>query len=84
MQINYANNKFWEKGNYLALREITFSYSVPAKYFKDGIKRLNLYATGSNLHYFKSMSGDTPEIGGVQYGAFPVPRTITLGLNLTF
>jgi TonB-linked SusC/RagA family outer membrane protein len=81
---NYANNKFWEKGNYLALREITFSYSVPAKYFKDGIKRLNLYATGSNLHYFKSMSGDTPEIGGVQYGAFPVPRTITLGLNLTF
>ena len=80
---NYGNNQFWEKGDYLALREVTISYSVPAKYFNDVIKGLNLYATGSNLHYFKSYSGDSPEIGGVQYGTFPMPRTITLGLNLT-
>ena len=51
---------------------------------KDAIKKLSVYATGSNLHYFKSVSGDTPEVGGVQYGQFPVPRTITIGLNLTF
>lgn len=81
---NYANQQFWEKGDYLALREVTLSYNVPAEYFKNTIKRLNVYVTGSNLHYFKSMSGDTPEIGGVQYGAFPLPKTITIGLNLTF
>ncbi|TXD48187.1 SusC/RagA family TonB-linked outer membrane protein [Polaribacter sp. IC073] len=81
---NYANNKFWEKGNYLVLREITLSYNVPTAYFKDAIKRLSVYATGTNLHYFKSMSGDTPEVGGVQYGQFPVPKTITIGFNLTF
>ena len=69
---------------YLALREITLSYNVPTEYFNDVIKRLSVYVTGSNLHYFKSVSGDTPEIGGVQYGAFPVPKTFTMGLNLTF
>ena len=81
---NFGNEQFWEKGDYLALREVTLSYDIPKEYFNDAIQRLNIYVTGSNLHYFKSMSGDTPEIGGVQYGAFPVPKTITLGLNVTF
>ncbi|MGM5470009.1 SusC/RagA family TonB-linked outer membrane protein [Flavobacteriaceae bacterium LMO-SS05] len=79
-----ANNRFWEKGDYLALREVSLSYKVPAKYFNDVIKSLSVYLTATNLHYFKSMSGDTPEVGGVQYGQFPVPRTFTVGLNLTF
>ena len=81
---NYANNRFWEKGDYLALREVTLSYNVPTKYFDNVIDRLSIYLTGTNLHYFKSMSGDTPEIGGVQYGAFPVPKTYTIGVNITF
>ena len=61
------------------------TYSLWNNYenFNDVIKGLNLYATGSNLHYFKGYSGDSPETGGVQYGTFPMPRTITLGLNLT-
>ena len=82
--LNAGNSQFWEKGDYLALREVTFSYDVPSEYFNDVIKRLNIFVTGSNLHYFKSFTGETPEIGGVQYGAFPVPKTVTIGLNLTF
>ncbi|AEM69603.1 TonB-dependent receptor plug [Allomuricauda ruestringensis DSM 13258] len=79
-----GNEQFWEKGDYLALREVTLRYSFPSEYFNDVIKRLSVNVTGSNLHYFKSMSGDTPEVGGVQYGEFPVPKTITIGLNVTF
>lgn len=82
--LNAGNSKFWEKGDYFALREVTLSYDVPAEYFNDIIKRLNIFVTGSNLHYFKSYTGETPEVGGIQYGAFPVPRTVTIGLNLTF
>ncbi len=81
---NYGNEKFWEKGDYLALREVTLSYNMPAEYFKGAIQRLSIYVTGSNLYYFKSMSGDTPEVGGVRYGDFPVPKTITIGCNVTF
>tara|TARA_R110002072_G_scaffold202907_1_gene360869 strand:+ start:2123 stop:5377 length:3255 start_codon:yes stop_codon:yes gene_type:complete len=81
---NFGNANFWEKGDYLALREVTLNYNVPTGNFNDVIKTLNVYLTGTNLHYFKSMSGDTPEVGGVQYGQFPVPKTFTLGLNVTF
>lgn len=79
-----GNNKFWEKGDYLALREVTLSYDLPTSIFKDKIQNLSVYLTGTNLHYFKSFSGDSPEAGGVQYGTFPVPKTYTVGLNLTF
>jgi TonB-linked SusC/RagA family outer membrane protein len=79
-----VNSRFWEKGNYLALREVTLSYNFPAATFRDRIKGLTVYLTGSNLHYFKSYSGDTPEIGGYQAGEFPVPRVYQAGFNLTF
>ncbi|WP_291869611.1 SusC/RagA family TonB-linked outer membrane protein [Maribacter sp.] len=79
-----ASSRFWEKGDYLALREITLSYNVPTKYFNDAIQNLSIYATGSNLHYFKSYSGDSPEEGGFQAGEFPMPRTVTIGLNVSF
>lgn len=79
-----VNSRFWEKGDYLALREVTLSYDLPTDNFKDIINSLSIYLTGSNLHYFKSYSGDTPEKGGYQAGEFPMPRTYTLGLTLTF
>lgn len=82
--LNAGNNQFWEKGDYFAIREVSLSYDVPTKYFKDKIRGLNVFATGTNLHYFKKYSGDTPEIGGIQYGEFPLPKTFTIGLNLTF
>jgi TonB-linked SusC/RagA family outer membrane protein len=78
------NDRFWEKGDYLALREITLSYSLPQDITKGVFKNVSVYATGSNLHYFKSYSGDSPEEGGSQQGNFPMPRTYTAGINLTF
>lgn len=78
------NSRFWEKANYLALREVTLSYNFPAETFNNRVQGLNVYLTGSNLHYFKSYSGDTPEQGGFQAGEFPVPRVYTAGLSLTF
>lgn len=79
-----VNSRFWEKGNYLALREITLSYDLSGIILQDQVKRLNFYLTGSNVAYFKSYSGYTPEEGGYQAGEFPLPRTLTFGLNLTF
>lgn len=78
------NDRFWEKGDYLAIRELTLNYSIPKDFTKGVFKNVNIYATGSNLHYFKSYSGDSPEEGGSQQGNFPMPRTYTAGINLTF
>ncbi len=77
-----GSNTMWEKGDYLALREVTLSYNLPKGTVKS-INGLRLYLTGSNLAYFTKYSGDTPEKGGFQGGRFPTPITYTIGLNIT-
>ena len=79
-----GSSRYWEKGDYMALREVTLSYTFPTDLFKEAIKDLRLYATGANLAYFTKYSGAAPENGGVDVGRFPLPKTFTLGLNITF
>ncbi|WP_082436082.1 SusC/RagA family TonB-linked outer membrane protein [Zhouia amylolytica] len=79
-----GSSRYWEKGDYFALREVTLSYNVPTTVFDNFIKNLRLYATGSNLAYISGYSGAAPESGGFDTGRFPLPRTFTLGLNVTF
>lgn len=79
-----VNSRFWEKADYLALREVTLSYDLPTEWFHDYVDEFQLFVTGSNLYYFTGYSGTNPEQGGYQNGEFPVPRTLTLGVNLTF
>jgi hypothetical protein len=78
------NSRYWEKGDYLALREVTLSYNVPGKLVYNFFQNLRVYATGSNLAYFNKYSGHSPENGGVDNGTFPLPISYTLGLNLSF
>ncbi|CEN46389.1 SusC/RagA family TonB-linked outer membrane protein [Capnocytophaga canis] len=86
---------YWEKGDYLALREITLSYDLKGSLVKDVLKSARIYVTGANLFYFTAYGGSTPEdasanradLGveqGSERGRYPLPRVITLGLNLTF
>lgn len=81
----HRNSTYYEKGDFLALREITLSYSLPATLLKKlkltGVK-FNL--TGNNLHYFTKYQGQNPEEGGVDNGHYPNPRGIILGANVSF
>jgi len=79
-----GSSYFWEKGDYLALREVTISYTLSADQLKvKTLKALKLYLTGSNLHYFKNTTTDTPELGSFRQGDFPLPRTFTFGIDIT-
>ncbi|PKV62956.1 SusC/RagA family TonB-linked outer membrane protein [Pontibacter ramchanderi] len=82
---SFAN--FYEKGDYLAVREITLSFQVPQSFLqnvlKDRIQGLRLHVTGTNLMYFTGYSGTFPEVGGNDVGRFPLPRTVTTGLNVS-
>ena len=74
----------YEKGDYLALRELTISYDYAAEWYrKIGIENVRLNLTGNNLMYFTNFSGLSPEDGGMNRGRFPVPRNIMLGINLS-
>ena len=93
---NYAtdasgNNPFaqyWEKGDYLMLRSATLSYDMTHEALKQVLKNkiqgIRLFVTGSNLSYFTKYSGNFPEVGGVDPGKYPLPRTLTLGANVIF
>ncbi|MBE2230066.1 MAG: SusC/RagA family TonB-linked outer membrane protein [Chitinophagaceae bacterium] len=77
----------WEKGDYLMLREVTLSYTVPQeilrKTVKNALRGVNVFVTGSNLVYFTKYGGTFPEVGGFDNGRYPLPRRLTLGAQIT-
>ncbi|WP_185781962.1 SusC/RagA family TonB-linked outer membrane protein [Croceivirga lutea] len=93
-----VSTRFLEKGDFVRLQNATIGYNVPLK--GDGLfKSLRLSATGQNLFLITDYSGLDPEVSvqpgsgdllnglptaGIDYTAFPRPRTITFGLNATF
>jgi TonB-linked SusC/RagA family outer membrane protein len=80
-----SNTMFYEKGDYLALREVTLAYNLPTNLIqKVKIARARINVTGHNLHYFTNFKGLNPEYGGQDNGRYPIPRNIVVGLNVTF
>jgi len=90
---NYANaSSFYiEDGDYLRLRNVVLGYSLPASLLEKtkAFKTVRLYVSAQNLFTFTGYSGFDPEVGstnplraGIDDGVYPMPRTITFGLNL--
>ncbi len=91
--ITGISSQYVEKGDYLAIRELTFSYTVPAPWLKKmKMSALRLSVSGTNLHYFTGYKGPNPEDGGFttsgslkgDFGRYPVSRNIIFGANVTF
>ena len=83
--LNGNTSRLYEKGDYLALRELTLSYNVPFEIVKKAsISSLTVYLTGQNMVYFTKYSGTAPEIGGVDSGRYPLPKSYILGLQVSF
>jgi len=87
--IDNSSSRMWEKGDYLALREVTLSYNLDGKIVNGIFDNMRLYVTGANLAYLNSFSGSSPEevMGynrGQDRGRFPLPKTVTFGVNVTF
>ncbi|MEN9906918.1 MAG: hypothetical protein RLZZ540_59 [Bacteroidota bacterium] len=90
-----GNSRYYESGDYLCLREVTISYKLPESIIsRIKLSSARIFLTGSNLHYFTKYSGLSPEVQGIDGGSslglndagakgtYPVPRNITLGLNI--
>jgi TonB-linked SusC/RagA family outer membrane protein len=86
-----------EKGSYLRARNIQIGYNLPSTALgKVGIERLRVYLQAQNLFTITKYSGLDPEITlanfgtggdrtiGVDYGAYPAPKTFLLGLSIGF
>lgn len=83
---NYARNStmFAYKGNYLAIRELSLSYSLPEMWAKKVFcQKVNVSITGQNLGYITSAKVASPEVSNAGAG-YALPRTLLFGLNVTF
>lgn len=88
------SDRYIEDGSYLRIRNLQLGYTLPQSLFsKIGVSRLRIYISGENLKTFSSYNGLDPEIYaqygnalhyGVDNGTYPVPRTFTGGINITF
>ena len=88
------STRFLEKGDFVRLQNLNIGYN-----FNVGetsfIQKLRFFASGQNLFVITGYSGLDPEVNvnkeiedipslGIDYTAYPRPRTVTIGLNATF
>lgn len=79
-----TSTMFAYRGNYLAIRELSLSYSLPKSIAqKFYCQRLDVSITGQNLGYLTSAPVASPEVSNAGSG-YALPRTVLFGLNLTF
>ena len=83
-----------EDGSFLRLQTVTLGYTLPENLTeKINIRKLRVYATGTNLFCLTKYSGYDPEVDtrratpltpGVDYSAYPKSIGFVAGINLTF
>ena len=82
-----------EDGSYLNIREVTLGYTMRGDILGDLVQRFRVYATGQNLYMFTDYIGFNPMASlptddlltqGQDYGAYPLQRTYTIGVDLQF
>ncbi|MBX3239438.1 MAG: SusC/RagA family TonB-linked outer membrane protein [Chitinophagaceae bacterium] len=89
-QLNAKNmdrpsSMFYVNSGYLAFREVSLSYSLPAALLSRAkVSGLRLTVTGQNLGYITNGLLNLPERTGAQTSAYTIPTQLVLGANLTF
>ncbi|HRO71359.1 MAG TPA: hypothetical protein PK951_13310, partial [Chitinophagaceae bacterium] len=89
-QLNTKNmdrpsDMFFVNSSYLAFREVSLSYSLPAHLLrKIKASGLRLTVTGQNLGYITNSLLNLPERTGQQSSAYTIPTQLVFGANLTF
>lgn len=94
---DWMNSRFVADASYFNIRNITLGYTLDG--VKNFFKSARIYASAQNVHIFtKYWGGPNPEIStqndgqgdggnlssGVDLSGYPVPRIISIGINLDF
>ncbi len=82
-----------QDGSYISLKNVQFGYNFPVEKLGNFAKKARIYASATNLALFTDYIGFNPEVNlqssssltpGEDYGAYPLARTIQIGINLEF
>ena len=82
-----------EDGSYLRLQNLSLGYTLPSVWTRKArIEKARIYLQGSNLLTLTNYTGYNPEVNknssdalrpGEDYCSYPLPRTFSVGINLT-
>lgn len=89
------HSRFIEDGSYLTIKNVTLGYTVPLSHSR-AFRSIRVFASCQQAYVFTKYGGANPEIGmdsngnppnsleqGLDFTAYPVPRTFTLGANIS-
>lgn len=92
-----TSDRFVEDASFLRLQNLKVGYRFPQSWLDKGLggglSNFNVYISGNNLVTFTKYQGYDPEIGarnnnlnvqGIDFGQYPRPRTLLIGLELGF
>ena len=78
-----------QDGSYLRINTVSIGYSFRENIIR-GLTSSRVYATVQNLYTFQKYTGYNPDFTsgvlnpGFDFGSYPKPRTIMVGVQLTF
>lgn len=89
------SSQFIEDGSYVTMKNIALSFNVDSKLLnKLGLTNARIYTSVENLFTITDYSGFDPEATafvnnadadvGIDYNTYPINRSVTFGLNVTF
>jgi len=90
---NYIpSDRFIEDGSFVRLRNVQIGYTLPNQWLqKARLRDFRIYLSGTNLITWTDYSGYMPEVGssspfasGIDRGIYPIAKTYTVGLNISF
>lgn len=82
-----GSNRYIENGSYLRVKNVSLGYTLPKdKLGRLDISEMRVYLSAQNLATITNYSGVDPEVGinGIDYGIYPLTRSISIGLSLNF
>jgi len=84
-------DRWIEDGSYLRVRQMALGYSLPKSILGNVLDQARIFVNAQNLITFTKYTGLDPEFRnsniwerGQDYGAFPNPKAVTIGAQLTF
>lgn len=90
------HSRYIKDGSYITLKNVTLGYTLPQNVIRF-VKRARVYISAQQLFTITKYPYGNPEVGvdydgnvagsllqGVDYSSYPIPRTFTFGVNLTF
>lgn len=84
---NKCYSSFWcMNTDYIRFKNINFSYTLPKKLLeKLGVSNIKLYYTGENLFTIDNLPFNAdPESSSGDLDGYPISRTHSFGINVTF